>query len=112
MSQQLIQGNPGYQLICQKLHNFIEFQNLKFQVPLKWMRLEILSQIVTTLCSRAGPQSKKWSDQQITLNATGSIHKKAREKSLTQKKLILTRGIAFEKVEKVAFLHSKNEAEI
>ena len=27
------------------------------------------------LSNRAGPQSQKWSDQQITLNPTGSIHR-------------------------------------
>ena len=48
------------------------------------------------LLSRAGPQSQKWSDQQITLNPTGSIHKKARGKSLTRKKLILMKGFSFE----------------
>ena len=36
---------------------------------------------------RAGPQSKKWSDQQITLNPTGSIHKKARKKKFDPKKV-------------------------
>ena len=29
------------------------------------------------LSIRSGPQSKKWSDQKITLNPTGFIHKKA-----------------------------------
>ena len=33
-----------------------------------------------TLSSRAGPQNEKWSNQQITLDPTGSIHKKAGEK--------------------------------
>ena len=47
---------------------------------------------------RAGPQNEKWSDRQITENPTRSIHKEARKKSLTQKKLILIRGIAFEKI--------------
>ena len=46
---------------------------------------------------RAGPQNEKWSDRQKTENPTGSIHKEARKKSLTQKKLILMRGFAFEK---------------
>ena len=32
------------------------------------------------MISRAGPQSQKWSDQQIMLNPTWSIHKKARKK--------------------------------
>ena len=50
-----------------------------------------------TLSSRAGPQNEKWFNQQITLDPTGSIHKIARKKSVTQKKLILIRGIAFEK---------------
>ena len=36
---------------------------------------------------RAGPQSQKWSDQQITLNPTVSIHKKAREKKFDPKKV-------------------------
>ena len=52
--------------------------------------------VFTTLQSRAGPQSQNQSDQQNTSDPTGSIHKKARE-SLTPKKLILIRGIAFEK---------------
>ena len=47
--------------------------------------------------SRAGPQNEKWSDRQKTENPSGSIHKEARKKSLTQKKLILMRGFAFEK---------------
>ena len=34
------------------------------------------------LSSRAGPQSQKWLDQQITLDPTGSIHQKAREKKV------------------------------
>ena len=47
---------------------------------------------------RAGLQSQKWSDQQITLNPTGSIHEKARKKKVwPKKKLILMRGIALEK---------------
>ena len=37
--------------------------------------------------NRAGPQSQKWSDQQITLNPTGSIHKKARKKKFDPKKV-------------------------
>ena len=44
------------------------------------------------LCSRAGPQSKKWSDQQITLNPTGSIHKKARKKKFDPKKVDFDEG--------------------
>ena len=39
------------------------------------------------LTTRAGPQSQKWSDQQIMLNPTGSIHKKAREKKFDPKKV-------------------------
>ena len=46
-----------------------------------------------TLYSRAGPQNEKWFNQQITLDPTGSIHKKAMEKR-THK---LIRGIAFDK---------------
>ena len=41
---------------------------------------------------RAGPQSKKWSDQQITVNPTGSIHKKAREKKFDPKKVDFDEG--------------------
>ena len=43
--------------------------------------------------SRAGPQSQKWSDQQITLNPTGSIHKKAREKKFDPKKVDFDEGV-------------------
>ena len=42
--------------------------------------------------NRAGPQSKKWSDQQITLNPTGSIHKKARKKKFDPKKVDFDEG--------------------
>ena len=45
------------------------------------------------LCNRAGPQSQKWSDQQITLNPTGSIHKKAREKKFDPKKVDFDEGV-------------------
>ena len=37
---------------------------------------------------RAGSQNEKWSNRQNTSDPTGSIHRKAREKSLTPKKLI------------------------
>ena len=47
----------------------------------------ICSQPSPQLPIRAGPQSQKWSDQQITLNPTGSIHKKAREKKFDPKKV-------------------------
>ena len=43
--------------------------------------------------TRAGPQSKKWSDQQITVNPTGSIHKKAREKKFDPKKVYFDEGV-------------------
>ena len=42
---------------------------------------------------RAGPQSQKWSNQQITLNPTGSIHKKAREKKFDPKKVDFDEGV-------------------
>ena len=42
---------------------------------------------------RAGPQSQKWSDQQITLNPTGSIHKKSREKKFDPKKVYFDEGV-------------------
>ena len=45
-----------------------------------------------TMSTRAGPPSQKWSDQQITVNPTGSIHKKARGKKFDPKKLILIWG--------------------
>ena len=45
------------------------------------------------LHTRAGPQSKKWSDQQITVNPTGSIHKKAREKKFDPKKVDFDEGV-------------------
>ena len=46
-----------------------------------------------TMMDRAGPQSQKWSDQQITLNPTGSIHKKAREKKFDPKKVYFDEGV-------------------
>ena len=36
---------------------------------------------------RAGPQSQNWSDQQNTLDPTGSVHKKARGKKFDPKKV-------------------------
>ena len=42
--------------------------------------------------ARAGPQSQKWSDQQITLNPTGSTHKKARKK-IDQKQVDFDEGV-------------------
>ena len=60
-------------------------------------QFELLKMGQNYMGSRAGPQNEKWSDRQITENPTGSIHKEARKKSLTQKKLILIRGFAFEK---------------
>ena len=42
---------------------------------------------------RAGPPSQKWSDQQITVNPTGSIHKKAREKKFDPKKVDFDEGV-------------------
>ena len=44
------------------------------------------------MMNRAGPQSKKWSDQHITLNPTGSIHKKARKKKFDPKKVDFDEG--------------------
>ena len=35
---------------------------------------------------RVGPQSQNWSDQQNTLDPTGSVHKKARGKKFDPKK--------------------------
>ena len=43
--------------------------------------------------SRAGPPSQKWSDQQITVNPTGSIHKKARGKKFDPKKVNFDEGV-------------------
>ena len=51
---------------------------------------------ISSINTRAGPQSKNWSDQQNTLDPTGYIRKPG-GKSLTQKKLILMSGIALEK---------------
>ena len=45
------------------------------------------------LVSRAGPPSQKWSDQQIAVNPTGSIHKKAREKKFDPKKVDFDEGV-------------------
>ena len=50
-----------------------------------WLRMGIFI--------RAGPQSQKWSDQQITVNPTGSIHKKAREKKFDPKKVYFDEGV-------------------
>ena len=51
-----------------------------------------------TLYSRAGPQNEKWSYQQKPLDPTKSIHKKVRRiKRINPPKIILNRGIAFEK---------------
>ena len=63
----------------------------------------------TNLSTRAGPQSKKWLDQQITVNPTGSIHKKARGKKFDQKKLILMRGFSFENL-KNHYIRVKNQS--
>ena len=41
---------------------------------------------------RAGPQSKNWSDQQNTLDPTGSVHKKARGKKFDPKKVDFDEG--------------------
>ena len=40
-----------------------------------------------SMLTRAGPPSQKWSDQQITVNPTGSLHKKARGKKFDPKKV-------------------------
>ena len=45
-----------------------------------------LSFLSRGLPNRAGPPGQKWSDQQITVNPTGSIHKKARGKKFDPKK--------------------------
>ena len=45
------------------------------------------------LLGRAGPPSQKWSDQQITVNPTGSIHKKARGKKFDPKKVDFDEGV-------------------
>ena len=58
-------------------------------MALKRSKAELLDLNVST---RAGPQSKKWSDQQITLNPTGSIHKKARKKKFDPKKVDFDEG--------------------
>jgi len=47
---------------------------------------------LSSVAIRAGPQSKKWPDQQITLNPTGSIHKKARKKKFDPKKVDFDEG--------------------
>ena len=46
----------------------------------------------TALHTRAGPQSKNWSDQQNTLDPTGSVHKKARGKNFDPKKVDFDEG--------------------
>ena len=52
---------------------------------------------------RAGPQNEKWSNRQNTSDPTGSIHKKAGKKSLTQKNLILIGGLHLKKMACVAW---------
>ena len=51
----------------------------------------IMAMIIMVI--RAGPPSQKWSDQQITVNPTGSIHKKAREKKFDPKKVDFDEGV-------------------
>ena len=46
--------------------------------------------------NRVGPQVEKSSNLHITADSTGSIHKNARGKSLTQKKFVQGGGIRFE----------------
>ena len=58
---------------------------------------------------RAGPQSQKWSDQQITLNPTGSIHKKAREKKFDPKKVDFDEGVFICKFEKSLYKGQKSK---
>ena len=53
----------------------------------------VVSLVVSIVATRAGPQSQKWSDQQITVNPTGSIHKKAREKKFDPKKVYFDEGV-------------------
>ena len=48
------------------------------------------------MVSRAGPQSEEWSDQQITLNPTGSTHKNQGKMFDPKTKLILMSGLSFE----------------
>ena len=47
---------------------------------------------VTGVHIRAGPQSQNWSDQQNTLDPTGSVHKKARGKKFDPKKVDFDEG--------------------
>ena len=49
--------------------------------------------MMMSMLIRAGPPCKKWSDQQITVNPTGSIHKKAREKKFDPKKIVFDEGV-------------------
>ena len=44
------------------------------------------------LNTRVGPQSQNWSDQQNTLDPTGSIYKKARGKKFDPKKVDFDEG--------------------
>ena len=46
----------------------------------------------SNVTSRVGPQSQNWSDQQNTLDPTGSIHKKARGKKFDPKKVDFDEG--------------------
>ena len=55
--------------------------------------LEKIEVAATILVIRARPPSQKWSDQQITVNPTGSIHKKAREKKFDPKKVNFDEGV-------------------
>ena len=49
--------------------------------------------ILSKMIIRAGPPSQKWLDQQITVNPTGSIHKKARGKKFDPKKVDFDEGV-------------------
>ena len=58
-----------------------------------WTGIGARDAITSNGVCTAGPQSQKWSDQQITLNPTGSIHKKAREKKFDPKKVDFDEGV-------------------
>ena len=71
--------------------------------------LWILVIVLNSMNIRAGPQSQKWSDQQITLNPTGSIHKKAREKKFDPKKVYFDEGVFIWKFEKSLYKGQKSK---
>ena len=62
------------------------------QEPIWFCRRDWSYTILWHIQFRAGPKSKKWSDQQKTLHPTASKHTKARRKKFNLKKIVLIKG--------------------